>query len=82
MAKVHLRVNKLTETNSPIPACAAKIGSGDKVNRNQRTSRYTASECVGYADWSKLGEAACMLCAFEVERINNKRVKLGLKSWL
>lgn len=46
--KIHLRRNKLTDTNSAIAACAARsIGNGKCLPNSRTTYRFMASEIVG-----------------------------------
>lgn len=64
MTKVHLRRNKLTETNRPLAVCASQSsGNGDCRTNGRSTYRFMASEIVGLPEFlATPATARCTHC--------------------
>ena len=64
MAKIHLRANKLTETNSPRAVCASYRTPDGRCKFNNRDSyRFMASEIVGFLKFREVPSAdRCAHC--------------------
>lgn len=64
MAKIHLRANKLTETNSPRSVCSSYRTPDGKCRFNDRKAyRFMASEIVSFADFRNVASAdRCAHC--------------------
>ena len=62
--KIHLRRNKLTETNRPVASCAARDGVAGKMRRNTRSSyQFMSSPIVGLDEFIATPEAdRCAHC--------------------
>lgn len=72
--KIHLRANKLTETNRAKPFCATKMTANGKCKSNSRqTYRYMASEIVGFKEFREVAPAdRCAHCVDAGLIIRNK----------
>jgi len=73
MAKIHLRANKLTETNRAKPFCATKMVNGKCKSNDRGTYRFMASEIVSFAEFREVGSAdRCAHCVDMGLSIRNK----------
>ena len=54
--KIHLRANKLTETNRAKPFCATKMVNGKCKSNNRDTYRFMASEIVSFLEFREVAD--------------------------
>lgn len=82
MAKIHLRANKLTETNRAKPFCATQMTRNGKCKSNGRESyRFMASEIVSFIEFREIESASrCAHCVDSGLLVRNKlRIMRGFK---
>ena len=73
MAKIHLRANKLTETNRAKPFCATKMVNGKCKSNDRDTYRFMASEIVSFVEFRNVPAAdRCAHCVDMGLSIRNK----------
>jgi hypothetical protein len=71
--KIHLRANKLTETNRAKSFCASKMISGKCRSNSRDTYRFMASEIVSFLEFRNVPSAdRCAHCVDSGLAIRNK----------